>query len=197
MVTCVCFKFSHYHFWEAQTSPIWCWLLCIVSWCWPNHQSGVENPPGGILFFNLSWETGCGGACSRCGVKNCPGCPISSPVTGLTITKLIKVITGALGNFVFGYSTAYQMNCINTCWLMIASSYWSICRMHGLFIAKFKVWFHVIFFGWCFGRRRARSGFIWRWCNRASRWRSIRKYWVRAASTSWSFKNPIWKTYFQ
>ena len=85
------------------------------------------------------------------------------------------------------------MNCINTCWLMIASSDRSICRMHGLFIAKFKVWFHVIFFGWCFGRRRARSGFIWRWCNRASRWWSIRKYWVRAASTSWSFQNPIWK----
>ena len=88
------------------------------------------------------------------------------------------------------------MNCINTCWLMIASSGWSICRMHWLFISKFKVWFHVIFFGWCFGRRRARSGFIWRWCNRASRWRSIRKYWVRAASTSWSFKNPIWKKIF-
>ena len=48
------------------------------------YQSGVEKPPGGTL---LVFRTGCGGFWSRSGVKNVPGVPITSPVTGLTTKK--------------------------------------------------------------------------------------------------------------
>ena len=82
---------SHHHLFDKIIQLV-CWSDRYASFfnrvLW-YYQSGEENPPGGTLFFNLSCETGCGGPWIRSGVKNCPGCPISSPVTGLTKQKNI------------------------------------------------------------------------------------------------------------